>query len=97
VSAENHDAEIDVIYLHYVNQQNVESCPRVNFLIGTYPCSAVVGAGCEASLISKQMYGKLKSRRVESLDLPTQNLILVGAFSRREQAEKASVLNFQFR
>jgi hypothetical protein len=41
--------------------------------------------------------GKLKSSRVESLDLPTQNLVLVGAFSRRKQAEKESVLNPQFR
>jgi hypothetical protein len=97
VPAENRDAENDVIYLHYVNQQNVERCPQIKFLIGNHPCSAVIDTGCEASLISEQLYEDLKSRGVESLELPTQNLVLVGAFSRKEQrVKKQAYLTLNF-
>src|SRR5215510_4582257 len=91
VSVENLDAEEDVIYLHYVNQQNVESCPQVNFFIGTHPYSAVLDTGCEASIMSERLYSELKSRGIESLELPTQNLVLVGAFGRKEQRVKKHV------
>ena len=91
MSAEIFEAEDDVIYLHYVNQQNVESCPQVNFLIGAHPYSAVLDTGCEASIMSKRLYSELKSKGIESLELPTQNLVLVGAFSGKEQRVKKQV------
>jgi hypothetical protein len=47
--------------------------------------------------VSEQLYRELKANGVESLELPTQNLVLVGAFSRKEQRVTKQVyliLNF---
>ena len=99
----------DVIYLHYVNEQNLGGCHQVKFLIGTQVMfligtqvkfligtqvkfligtrqySAVLDTGCETSEQSKQLYNEQKSKGVENLQLSTQNLVLVGTFSRKVQ------------
>jgi len=48
-------AEYDLVYLHYVNEKNLGSCPRVTFLIEWYQLSAVLDTGCEASILSTQL------------------------------------------
>ena len=107
----------DVIYLHYVNEQNLGGCHQVKFLIGTQVMfligtqvkfligtqvkfligtqvkfligtrqySAVLDTGCETSEQSKQLYNEQKSKGVENLQLSTQNVVLVGTFSRKVQ------------
>jgi hypothetical protein len=84
VSEEKPSSECDIIYLHYVNEQNLGSCPQVKFLIGSHQYSAGLDTVCEASILSEQLCNELKANGVESLELPTKkNFVLVGAFSRK--------------
>jgi len=76
-------SEYNIVYLHYVNEQNLGSCSQVKFLIGWHQYSAVLDTGCEASILSQQLYNELKLNAVESFELPTQNLVLVEEFSRK--------------
>ena len=63
----------------------------MNFLIGSHKYSAVLDAACEASILSEQLYNELKANGVESLELPTQNCVLVGAFSRKAHRVRKQV------
>ena len=69
---EKNASEYDIVYLHYVNEQNLGSCPLAKFLIGPHQYSAVLDTGCEASILSEQLYNELKLNGVESLELPTK-------------------------
>jgi hypothetical protein len=91
MSEENPESEYDRVCLHYVNEQNLGSCPQVKFLIGAHQYSAVLDTGCEASSMSEQLYKELKSNEIESLELPTQNFVFVGEFSRKAQRVRKQV------
>jgi hypothetical protein len=39
-------SEQDIVYLYYVNENSVETCPQIQILIGTQPCRALIGTGC---------------------------------------------------
>ena len=64
----------------------------MKFLIGSHQHSAVLDTGCEASILSEQLYNELKANGVQSLELPTQNVVLVGAFSQKAHRVKKQVL-----
>jgi hypothetical protein len=64
-------SEYNIVYLHYVNEQNLGSCPQVKFLTGSHQYSAVLDIGCEASNLSEQLNNELKTNGVESLELLT--------------------------
>jgi hypothetical protein len=72
VSEEKTVSEYDIVYLHYVNEKNLGTCPQVKFLIGSHRYSAVLDTRCKASILSEQLYNELKANGVESLELPTQ-------------------------
>jgi len=48
-------SEQDIVYLYYVNENNVETCPQIQILIGTQPCRALIGTGCQCSIISEEL------------------------------------------
>jgi len=82
-------SKYDIVYLHYVNEQNLGSCTQVKFLIGSHQYSAVLDTGCEASILSEQLYNELISSGVESLDFR--------AFSRKaHRARKQVFLTLKF-
>jgi hypothetical protein len=64
-------SEYDVVYLHYANEHNLGSCPQVKFLVGSHQNSTVLDTGCEASILSEQLYNELISNVFESIELPT--------------------------
>jgi hypothetical protein len=67
VSEEKTASEYDIVYLHYVNEKNLGTCPQVNFLVGSHQYSAVLDTGCEASILSEELYDELKANGVKSL------------------------------
>jgi len=91
VSEEKTASEYDTVYLPYVNEQNLGSCPQVKFLMGSHQYSAVLDKGCEASILSEQLYNKLILNGVESLELQTQNIVVVGEFSRKAHRVRKQV------
>jgi hypothetical protein len=97
VSGEIPEVDQNMVYLHFVNQNNLGNSPQVKFNLGAQQYSAILDTGCEASIMSENLYREFKALGVESLELPTQNLVLVGAFSRKEQRVRKQVyltLNF---
>jgi hypothetical protein len=79
------DAGQNRVYLHFVNQNNLLCSPQVNCILGTQQYFAILDTGCEASIMSENLYRELKTRGVEILELPTQNLVLFGTFSRKNK------------
>jgi hypothetical protein len=63
----------------------------VEFLIGTPQYSAVLGTGCETSILSENLYKELKSHGADCVELPKQNVVLVDAFSRKAQRVRKQV------
>jgi hypothetical protein len=60
-------------------------------MLGSQQYSAILDTGCEVSIISEFMYRELKAKGVESIELPTQNVVLVGAFNKKEQRVRKQV------
>jgi hypothetical protein len=76
-------SEQDLICLYYINDNNVETCPQIQLSIGTQNCKALIDTGCQCSIISEELYNKFKSRGLNSLELPIQNVVLKSAFTGR--------------
>jgi predicted aspartyl protease len=93
-------SEQDLVFLYYVNENNVETCPQIQILIGNQPCRVLIDTGCQCSIISKELYNKFKARGLYSLELPTQNVVLKSAFTgrtkrvRRQALVKLKINNF---
>jgi hypothetical protein len=97
VSGEISEVDQNMVYLHFINQNNLGNSPQVKFNLGAQQYSAILDTGCGASIMSGNLYRELKALGFESLELPTRNLVLVGAFSRKEQRVRKQVyltLNF---
>jgi len=52
------------------------------------PCRALTDTGCQCSIISEELYSEFKARGLDSLELPTQNVVLKSAFTGRTKRVK---------
>jgi hypothetical protein len=55
-------SEQDIVCLHYVNENNVETCPEIQMLIGNQPCGALIDTRCQCSIISEEIYNEFRAR-----------------------------------
>jgi hypothetical protein len=85
-------SEQDIVCLYCVNENNVETCPQIQILIGNQPCRELTDTGCQCSIILEELYNEFKARGLDSLELPTQNVILKSAFTGRTQRVKRQAL-----
>jgi hypothetical protein len=84
--------EQDDICLYFVNEHNLETCPRIKVLIGNQTCTALIDTGCQGSIISEELYTDLQSKAMESLELPTQHVILQCAFTGKTKRVKKQAM-----
>jgi hypothetical protein len=89
---EDVSSEQDIVFLYYVNENNVGTCPQIHILIGNQPCRALIDTGRQCSVISEELYNEFKARGLESLELPTQNVVLKSAFTGRTKRAKRQTL-----
>jgi hypothetical protein len=90
---ENLNGEItdeDTICTHYINENNIKNSPQVKVLIQDQVCYAVLDTRCQSLIISEELYTKLKYVGVDSLELPTQHILLRSAFSGKKPDLKSS-------
>ena len=40
-------SEQGIVWLYYVNENNVETCPQIKILIGKQTCRALIDTGCQ--------------------------------------------------
>jgi hypothetical protein len=85
-------SEQDLVCLYYVNENNVETCPQIQILIENQPCRALIVTGCQCSIISEELYNKFKARGLHSLELPTQNVVLISTFTGRTKRVRRQAL-----
>ena len=85
-------SEQDLVCLYYVNENNVEACPQIHVVIGNQLCTALIDTGCQCSIISEELYSELKTKGLNSLELPTQNVVLKSAFTGRTKRVKRQAL-----
>jgi hypothetical protein len=90
-------SEQDLVCLYYVNENTVETCPQIQIVIGNQHCRALIDTECQCSIISKELYNKFKARGLDSLELPTQNLVLKSAFTGRTKRMRRQALTFKNR
>jgi len=65
-------------------------------MIGGEEVSALLDTGCELSILNGQLYNKLLLLGLNCLELPTQRLNLVSAFSERsKRIRKQALLEIQ--
>jgi hypothetical protein len=87
---ENNDQ--NPVHLFFINENNLQGCPRVKVSIGKQEIAAILDCGSQMSLITEELYNKLISNRVESLEMPIQNAILVSAFGNRTRRIKQQAM-----
>ena len=59
----------EILYTFYVNEEKLNSCPRVPIRIGNQHIRAVIDTGSQVSLLTEELYYKLRSEVVEALEL----------------------------
>jgi hypothetical protein len=75
----------DAVHFFFINENNLQGCSRVKVSIGKHELAAILDCGSQTSLITEELYNKLISNGIESLEMPTQNDVLVSAFGNRTQ------------
>jgi hypothetical protein len=76
----------EMLYMFYVNEEKLNKCPRINLSINNQNIPAVVDTESQISLITEEMYRKLKSEGVKSLELGVQNAVLVKCIWKQDKA-----------
>jgi hypothetical protein len=61
VSGEIPEVDQNMVYLHFVNQNNLGNSPQVKFNLDTQQYSVILDTGCEASIMLKILYRELKA------------------------------------
>ena len=86
-------SEYDIEYIHCLpTELRKLHSSEVSYSIASVFCC--FGHRVRSFTLSEQLYNELESNWVDSLDLPTQNFVLVGAFSRKaHRARKQVFLN----
>jgi hypothetical protein len=74
--------------LYYINENNVETCPQIPIVIGNQQCTALIDTGYQCFIIEEESYNDFKATGLESLELPTQNVVLKSAFTGRTKRVK---------
>jgi hypothetical protein len=73
----------EILYMFNVNEEKLNSCPRVPIYIGNQHIPAVIDTGSYISFLTEELYYKLRSEGVEGLELGVQNGVLVSAFGNK--------------
>jgi hypothetical protein len=89
---EDVSSEQDLVCLYYVNENNVETCTKIQILIGNQPSRALIVTACQCSLISEELYNEFKAGGLDSLELPTQNVIMKSVFTSRTKRVRRQAL-----
>ena len=73
----------EILYMFYVNKERLNSCPRVPICIGNRHILAVIDTGSQISLLTEELYYKLRREGMEGLELGVQNAVLVSVFGNK--------------
>ena len=75
----------EILYMFYINEKKLNSCPRVQICIGNQRIPAVIDTGSQISLLSEELYHELRSEGMKGLELAVQNAVLVSAFGNKSK------------
>jgi len=75
----------EILYMFYINEEKLNTCPRVLICIGNQRIPAVIDTGSQISLLTEELYHELRSEGVEGLELGVQNALFVSAFRNKSK------------
>jgi hypothetical protein len=79
-------------YTLFIAEDKLQECPRIFVRIGGVMTSAILDSGCELTLVSEELYNKIKQQGNQYLDLPAQHLTLVSAFNDKSRRIKRQAM-----
>jgi hypothetical protein len=94
------EEDVHSIYAGYTTQfiaeDKLKECQKIKFKICREEVSSVLDTGSELSLMSQELYSKLRDKGM-NLELPVQNINLVSAFSdKSRKVKKQAMQTFNF-
>ena len=82
----------EIHQLLFVSERNRQECPRVKIQILDRHIPALIDTGCEVSIMNECLYNQLKHHGLNCLELPTQHVNLLSAFSKKSNRVKRQAL-----
>jgi hypothetical protein len=80
-------------YTLYIAEDRRHNCPKLLIQILGQDIYALIDTGCELTIMNEHLYHKLRHEGLESYELPTQHVNLIGAFSKKSnRVRKQSML-----
>jgi hypothetical protein len=63
----------EIVHLFFINKNNLQGCSHVRVIIGNHEMAAILDCGSQTSFITEELYNKLISNPIESLEMPIRN------------------------
>jgi hypothetical protein len=79
-------------YTLFIAEDKLQECPRILVRIGGVMTSAILDSGCELTLVSEELYNKIRQQGNQYLDLPAQHLTLLSAFNDKSRRIKRQAM-----
>jgi len=82
----------NISYTLYIAESRRHECPKLQIKIPGEEIQALIDTGCEMSILNESLYNKLRHAGLQCLELPTQHVNLVSAFSNKSKTVKKQAL-----
>jgi len=73
----------------YIAESRRHECPKLQIKIAGEEIQALIDTGCEMSILNESLYNKLRHAGLQCLELPTQHVNLVSAFSNKSKMSRS--------
>ena len=81
----------DELTVFYINEANLNNCPRVEVRFGDQAVDCYIDSGSEVSVISEKLYNKLVLKGLPTYEIGINNAVLITAFGNRTKRLKKQV------
>jgi hypothetical protein len=88
---DNFEVTDNISYTLYIADSRRHECPKLQIKIAE-KIQALIDTGCEMSIPNKNLYNKLRHAGLQCLELLTQHVSLVSAFSNNSKRVKKQAL-----
>jgi len=89
---DNYKVTDNVSYTLYIAESRRHECPKLQIKIAGEEIQALIDTGCEMSILNEGLYNKLRHAGLQCLELPTQHVNLISAFSNKSKRVKKQAL-----
>jgi hypothetical protein len=84
--------ETEELYIQFIDDTKLNKCPHVNIQFGKERVKALIDSGSQISLMSDELYDKLKLSGYSTLEIPVQSTVLITAFQSKSRRVRLQAL-----